>query len=83
MQLSSPANAAIADGTGVGTIVDNDRRPWLVIKRAHGREPATGAAPLSFKLHLSHASERSVVVRFRTAMEPRSQGRTTWRATSS
>jgi hypothetical protein len=67
VQLFSPANAAIADGTGVGTIVDNDRQPWLVIKRAHGREPAAGTAPLSFKLHLSHASERSVVVRFRTS----------------
>jgi hypothetical protein len=67
VQLSNPANAAIADGSGVGTIVDNDRQPWLVIKQAHGREPAAGTAPLSFKLHLSHASEKSVVVRFRTS----------------
>ena len=66
VQLSNPVNAAIADGTGAGTIVDKDPRPWLVIKPAHGREPANGAGALAFKLHLSHPSERSVVVRFRT-----------------
>jgi hypothetical protein len=67
VQLSHPVNARIADGTGAGTIVDNDRQPLLVIRQAHGREPASGTAPLAFKLHLSHPSERSVVVRFRTA----------------
>ena len=60
--LSNPANADItttADGTGIGTITDNDAAPTLAIDSPSVDE---GATSLTYTVTLSEASGRTVTV---------------------
>jgi len=65
--LSRNINAAIVEGTGRGTIIDEDALPVLNISDAATTEGSTGARALSFKLRLSAKSGRPVSVDFATA----------------
>jgi len=67
--LSAPVNAAIGDGTAVGTIVNDDEPPppTLAIGNAAVVEGSGGAPPVArFTVVLSEASAQDVLVNFRT-----------------
>jgi chitinase len=63
VNLSSPVNTTIGDGTGVGTITDNDAPPALSINDASRTE---GSAVNGFTIGLSAASGKSVTVTYST-----------------
>jgi hypothetical protein len=65
--LSAPVNAAIADGTGTGTIVDNDSEPSLAINDITVTETDAGTVAATFTVTLSPASGRVVTVDYTTA----------------
>ena len=69
--LSNPQSATIADGTGVGTIVDDDTAqpvvPTLAIGDASITEGDSGTAQLSFTVTLSQAATGPVTVNYSTA----------------
>ena len=65
--LSAPQNASIADGTGVGTIVNNDSLPSLSIADASVTEGNAGQTSLSFTISLSAASGSDVTVDYATS----------------
>ena len=64
LQLSSASNATITDGTGLGTIQDNDPLPQLSI----GDAPAIGesAGSAVFVVTLTGPTERTVTVNYST-----------------
>jgi hypothetical protein len=64
LNLSDSINAFIADGTGVGTIRDNDPLPLIRISDATVIEGDSGVVPARFHVTLSSASEKSVMVDF-------------------
>ncbi|HYZ18358.1 MAG TPA: Calx-beta domain-containing protein [Gaiellaceae bacterium] len=65
--LSAPANATIADGEGVGTIVDDELAPTLSIGDAAVTEGSSGTVNATFTVALASASEQTVTVGFATA----------------
>lgn len=67
--LASAVNASISDGTGVGTIVDNEALPVISVNRptvAEGNDGEVGF--LTFKLTLSGPSSKPVSVTFATGV---------------
>lgn len=64
--LSSPANAFIADGTAVVTIVDDDPPPSLSVNDVSVVEGTGGTTTLTFAVALSGASGRPVTVNYAT-----------------
>ncbi len=64
--LSNPTNATIADGTGVGTINDNDLRPELRVNSLTTTETNT-ATTVTFTVSLSAPSGQTVTVKYATA----------------
>lgn len=62
--LTSPVNAALADGEGIGTITDNDEPPTLVINDVSVDE---GAVTATFTLTLSTFSGLDVNVDYATS----------------
>ncbi len=62
--LTNPTNATIQDGTGAGTITDDDAPPALTIDDRTGGE---GSGTLTFTVTLSAASGRTVTVAYATA----------------
>lgn len=65
VNLSSPTNATIADGQGVGTITDDEPRVTISdVTRAEGR---SGSASFVFTVSLSAAYDVAVTVRFTTS----------------
>ena len=64
VNLASPTNASIEDGTGIGTIVDNDAPPSLSINDVTVNE---GAGTATFTVSLSTASGLAVSVDYATA----------------
>jgi Calx-beta domain/FG-GAP-like repeat len=67
VNLSAPTNATIADGTGVGTIVDNDPPPTIVINDVTHAEGNRGYTSFIFTVSLSAPSEKGVSVNYATA----------------
>ena len=70
--LSNPHSATIADGTGVGTIVDDDTAPpavvpTLAIDDASITEGDSGTSQLTFTVKLSQAASGPVTVNYSTA----------------
>jgi aryl-phospho-beta-D-glucosidase BglC (GH1 family)/cellulase/cellobiase CelA1 len=70
--LSNPQNATVADGTAVGTIVDDDdvtapTVPALSIDDATITEGDGGSAQLTFTVRLSQAATGPVTVNYATA----------------
>ena len=72
VNLRSTLNARIADGQGIGTIIDLDA-PTVSISDAQVDEPEAGLANLSFDVSLSNPSTIPVTVKF-TAPASSSQG---------
>jgi large repetitive protein len=64
--LSNPGNATISDGSGVGTITDDDPLPVLVIADASLPEGNVGTANAQFDVTLSAASSKTVTVDWAT-----------------
>jgi large repetitive protein len=65
--LSAPTNATIADGSGLGTITDDDASPELSIGDNSVTEGNAGTTTIDFTVTLSAASGRSVTVHWATA----------------
>ncbi len=65
VNLSSPTNATIADGTGVGTIVDDEPRVSISDKTV--TEGNTGGTSATFTVTLSAAYDVPVTVNYATA----------------
>jgi hypothetical protein len=65
VNLSSPTNATIADGQGVGTILDDE--PRISVNDVTVTEGNTGSVNAVFTVTLSHASDEAVTVAFATA----------------
>src|SRR5690606_38912421 len=66
--LSAPANATIADGTGVGTIIDNnDPAPGIYIGDASITESDGGTSTMSFAVTLTGPSGQTVAVQYATS----------------
>jgi hypothetical protein len=63
------AGTAIDDGTGVGTIADNDPEPTVSVTDAVANEPINPSSPNSavFTVSLSSVSEKTVRVEYSTA----------------
>lgn len=68
VQLSGPTNATIGDGTGVGTIEDDDQPPTIAsISDPTVAEGNAGTVNASFVVTLSGPSGRDVSVQYATA----------------
>jgi hypothetical protein len=65
--LSNATNAAIGDGTAIGTIVDDDAAPALSVADAEVVEGDGGTGLLSFPVTLSAPSGFAVTVNYATA----------------
>ena len=65
--LSSPSNVTILDGTGVGTITDDDGPPALSVDNVSVAEGNSGTANATFTVTLSPASGKTVTVNYATA----------------
>jgi hypothetical protein len=65
--LSNPANATVGDGSGVGTITDDDPTPALVVADASLTEGNAGTKTMTFTVTLSDVSSRTVTVAWATA----------------
>ncbi len=66
VNLSTPVNATIADGTGVGTITDDDASPTLSINDVTVTEGNAGTVNATFTVTLSAASGQEVKVNYET-----------------
>ena len=62
VQLSAPSGATVADGTGTGTITDNDEAPTITIGDARVTEGGTA----EFTVTLSSAATGAVTVAYAT-----------------
>src|SRR6266545_4014263 len=67
VNLSSPVNATIVDGQGLGTITDDDGFPALSIGDATVTEGNSGTVNATFTVTLSPASGQTVSVDYATA----------------
>lgn len=65
--LSSPVNASISDGEGVGTISNDDVPPAVSITDVQVTEGDSGSTPATFEVTLSAASGVQVTVDYATA----------------
>jgi hypothetical protein len=67
VNLSSAVNAVIADGQGIGTILDNDPVPVLSVYDVAVKEGDSGTRSATFVVRLSALSGRTVTVAYATA----------------
>jgi uncharacterized repeat protein (TIGR01451 family) len=74
VNLSSPTNATIADGQGIGTIVDNDVTPAISIDNVAVVEGNSGTKNAVFHVTLSNPSAAAVSVNFATAGDTATSG---------
>jgi hypothetical protein len=65
--LSSPGNATIADGSGLGTITDDDAAPTLSVNDVTVTEGDAGATTATFTVSLSSVSSNPVTFDWATA----------------
>ncbi len=66
VRLSNPTNATIADGDGIGTILDNDLLPTLSINDQSITEGNSGTSLMSFTVTLSGVYGQTVTVAYTT-----------------
>jgi PKD repeat protein len=66
VNLIDPVNATIVDGTGIGTIVDNDNPPNMTISDRTMTEGDTGNSSASFKVALDEISSKTITVNYTT-----------------
>jgi hypothetical protein len=67
VNLTSPVNATVADGQGVGTILDDDGPPAISINDVSVLEGNSGTTNAVFTVSLSVASGKTVTVNHATA----------------
>jgi subtilase family protein/Calx-beta domain-containing protein/fervidolysin-like protein len=67
VNLSLPTNATIADGQGVGTIVNDDAQPTISINDVSANEGNGGLTPFTFAVTLSNPSSNTITVTYATA----------------
>ncbi|MGH9464576.1 MAG: Calx-beta domain-containing protein, partial [Thermoanaerobaculia bacterium] len=67
VELSNPVNAAIADGSGLGTIANDDAATLGVADVAGGEGSGGGTTPFAFVVTLDAAVDTAVAVDFATA----------------
>ncbi|MFN6162793.1 MAG: Calx-beta domain-containing protein [Planctomycetota bacterium] len=67
VNLSQPVNAFIAEGTGVGTIIDDDALPSVSIVGFTANEGQAGTTLFQFDVVLSAVSGRDVLVSYTTS----------------
>ena len=67
LNLTNAVNAAIADGTGLGTILDDDPLPALSINDVTVTEGDAGTVNATFTVSLDAPSARAVTVDYATA----------------
>jgi hypothetical protein len=67
VNLAAPSGATLADGQGVGTIVDDDPQPTIAVTDASVFEGNSGTSAATFTLGLSAPSGRPITVAFATA----------------
>ncbi|MBI4663139.1 MAG: hypothetical protein HY735_30395 [Verrucomicrobia bacterium] len=65
--LSSPLNATLGSPRGLGTIIDDDVPPTLLITDASLREGNSGTSFMEFTVHLSVPITQTVTVNYTTA----------------
>jgi chitinase len=66
VRLTSPVNATVADGTGVGTVIDNDPTPAATINDVVITEANSGARTMTFTVTLSAASGQAITMSWAT-----------------
>jgi hypothetical protein len=66
VNLSTPSNATIADGSATGSITDDDPQPALSISDAAATEGNAGTTNLVFTVTLTPASGQAVTVNYAT-----------------
>jgi subtilisin-like proprotein convertase family protein len=66
VDLSSPSNAGVADGSGQGTITNDDQVPDISIDDQSVAEGDTGTSTLTFNVTLSNPSDQTVTVDYTT-----------------
>jgi hypothetical protein len=64
--VQAGSTATIGDGSGVGTIVNDDAKPVIKISDASVAEGNSGTKPMLFRVSLSHASASPVSVQYTT-----------------
>jgi subtilisin-like proprotein convertase family protein len=67
VNLSAPSGATISDGTGVGTITDDDLPPNIVVADVSQLEGNSGTTTFTFPVTLSAPSGKVVTVHFDTS----------------
>ena len=67
VNLSAATNATIADGTGLGTIHNDDNQPTISINDVSLLEGNSGTTAFVFTVSLSNASSQTITVNFATA----------------
>lgn len=66
LKLSAPVNATIRDGSGTGTIIDDDAAPSISINSPKISEGNGGIKNLTFTVKLVRLSTRAVTVNYKT-----------------
>jgi hypothetical protein len=67
VNLATPTNATLSDGTGQGTITNDDVTPSLSISDVTANEGNSGTTAFTFTVTLSPASTQTVTVDYATA----------------
>ena len=75
---NQPQHSTLADGTGIGTILDNEEEMVAKVTRSYATVQEDHGRPVSFMVQLSHATttnhERDVVVAWRTSEGTATEG---------
>ena len=64
--LTTPVNATIIDGQGIGTITDNDPAPSVLIDSVTVTEGEVGSTTATFTVSLSGASSKTISIDYAT-----------------
>ncbi len=67
LNLTAPGNVTIADGQGVGTIINDDTQPTIAINDVSQSEGNSGTTSFTFNVSLSAASSQTITVNYATA----------------
>src|SRR5205085_795976 len=67
VNLSGATNATLADGQGLGTILNDDAQPTLAINDVSLAEGSSGTTTFTFTVTLSNASYHTVTLNYATA----------------
>lgn len=67
VNLSTPTNATISDGIGIGTITNDDTQPTISIGDVSVNEGNSGTSIASFTVSLSNTSSQTITVDYATS----------------